>query len=612
VDLIMTGDDVTPRFGQVEKLVDDYVVEMGGSCLIFAWQAARLGLRVGILGRVGDDDFGRLVLRRLDEYGVDTSRMIVDPSLKTGLGIALCPPDDRAVLTHLGSLPEMRPDDVTDEFLASARHLHHGSFFLHTRLLPHVPAIFRRAKELGFTTSLDPNWDPDERWNSTLAPDFWLAARSTYEPAPRHRLSLRAVRRQRDWRHSGTAKVGGCLYSRQRNRQMTELTSRERMLRTLNLEEADHIPCCFMSFTALRKRCNENMYELAKAERAMGLDAMLFIPIAPRPERPEHPDLRGLPVRRHPKVKTKEWREQVQGDFDVLCKEYATPGGKLTTNVRLSEDWPHGEHIPFIDDYQVPRAIKPLITQPEELDALQYMLTPPAEEDIARFGNQAQQAHAFVEEHGVLLAGGWGVGMDMANWLCGMENLMILTLTQPAFVDDLLEMIHVWNTQRMEVVLSAPVDLYIRRAWYEGCDFVTPKFYRQAILPRLKAEVDLAHRHGVKFGYICSSGTKPMLDFYLEAGIDVLIGIDPVQGTHTDMPLLKDKLGDQVCLWGGVSGAVTVEMGTETEIRSAVQEAVKTLGSDGFVLSPVDNITVDVPSTWHNIDIFIDEWRRHQ
>jgi sugar/nucleoside kinase (ribokinase family) len=168
VDLIVTG-DVVPRFGQVEKLVDDYVVEMGGSCCIFACQAAKLGLRVGILGRVGDDGFGRLIVRRLTECGVDTSHVIVDPALKTGLGIALCQGDDRAILTYMGSICALRPEDVTDAFLASARHLHHGSFFLHTSLRPHLPHIFRRARAFGLTLSLDPNWDPDERWNSTLA-----------------------------------------------------------------------------------------------------------------------------------------------------------------------------------------------------------------------------------------------------------------------------------------------------------------------------------------------------------------------------------------------------------------------------------------------------------
>jgi hypothetical protein len=200
--------------------------------------------------------------------------------------------------------------------------------------------------------------------------------------------------------------------------------------------------------------------------------------------------------------------------------------------------------------------------------------------------------------------------MDMANWLCGMQDLMVLTIEQPDFVDQLLEMIHVWNVARMEVVLSAPIDLYIRRAWYEGADFVTPRFYRESILPRLRAEAALAHERGVRFGYICSSGTKPMLGDYLEAGIDVLIGVDPIQGTYTDLPAMRETLGGRVCLWGGVSGAVTVEMGTAEEVRAAVRGAIETLGPEGLILSPVDNITVDGPRTWRNIHAFIDEWRR--
>lgn len=387
---------------------------------------------------------------------------------------------------------------------------------------------------------------------------------------------------------------------------MDELTSRERLLRALDLQEPDHIPCCFMSFSALRQRHDENRYEVVSAQRAMGLDAMLFIPSASRQERPLHPDLRGLPVRFSPQVETREWREG-----DVLYKAYDTPGGTLTTNARLSQDWPHGDRIPFIDDYQIPRADKALVTGPEDLDALRTMLIPPDAADIAGFRQEADKARAFVEQQGVLLAGGWGVGMDMANWLCGMQNLMVLMMQQPDFVSELLEMIHVWNKKRMEVVLSAPVDLYIRRAWYEGVDFVTPGFYRDAILPRLQAEVDLAHEHGAKFGYICSSGTTPLLDDYLEAGIDVLIGIDPVQGTHTDLALIKEKLGDRVCLWGGVSGAVTVEMGTDEQVRTAVHAAISALGPTGFILSPVDNITVDAPLTWHNIEVFINEWRKH-
>ena len=382
------------------------------------------------------------------------------------------------------------------------------------------------------------------------------------------------------------------------------------MLRAMDHQEIDRVPCCFMSFTALRPRYNGDRYEVAKAERRMGLDGMLFIPSAPRAIRPEHPELRGLPVRPHPNVATRERREEVRGDFDILHKEYLTPAGTLTTSVRLSDDWPHGDHIPFIDDFQVPRGIKRLVTGPHDLEPLQFMLTPPSAEDAAAYRREAEHAHQFVQEHDMMLAGGWGVGTDMADWLCGVQDLMVLTMEQPAFVADLLEMLHVWNMARMKIVLSGQVDLYIRRAWYEGCDFVTPRFYRQAILPRLKAEVELAHEHGARFGYICSSGLKPMHDLFSESGIDVLIGIDPIQGTHTDMSLIKRALGQRICLWGGVSGAVTVEQGTEAEIRAAVREAIAALGPRGFILSPVDNITLDLPQTWTNVGILIDEWQK--
>jgi sugar/nucleoside kinase (ribokinase family) len=169
VDLLVDLGDVVPRFGQVEQWVPDYLLEMGGSACIFACQAARLGLRVGILGRVGDDACGQLILRRLQESGVDTRYMRVEPALKTGLGVALCRPDgDRAILTYGGSLNAVHLEDVSDAFLRSARHLHYCSYYLQTNLLPAAPALLARARRLGLTVSLDTNWDPAATWDGGL------------------------------------------------------------------------------------------------------------------------------------------------------------------------------------------------------------------------------------------------------------------------------------------------------------------------------------------------------------------------------------------------------------------------------------------------------------
>ena len=168
VDLILRDDDIAPRFSQVEKLVAGYELEMGGSCCIFAAQAAKLGLSVALLGVVGDDAFGRLISDTLASAGVDTSYIRVDPSLRTGITVHLVQGDDRAMLTHLGSLNALTADDVTDSLLSSARHLHYGSLYLQTGLLPHWVDILERAKALGLSVSLDTNWDPEGIWDVGL------------------------------------------------------------------------------------------------------------------------------------------------------------------------------------------------------------------------------------------------------------------------------------------------------------------------------------------------------------------------------------------------------------------------------------------------------------
>ncbi|MFC2028699.1 uroporphyrinogen decarboxylase family protein [Chloroflexota bacterium] len=381
------------------------------------------------------------------------------------------------------------------------------------------------------------------------------------------------------------------------------------MLRAISSKDVDHIPCAFMSFSALRNRQGDDFYKLCQAELDLGLDSFIFLPYLPRRARPDHPDLRGLPIRFHPEVVVNEWHEKVDGNNDILHKEYDTPGGKLSTSVQLSSDWNHGNNVPFIDDYQIPRSLNRLITKPRDLEALQFLLQPPNDEIKGFFAKEQRKASEFANEKDILLVGGWGVGMDMANWLCGMKELMMLTMTDIQFAEDLIEMIHQWNLTRMKLVLSGNVDLFIRRAWYEGCDFVLPDFYQQVILPRLKKEVELAHDLGAKFGYICSSGLIPMLDLHKEAGFDVLIGIDPIQGTHTDLARVKKSYEDKISIWGGISGAITVELGTEDEIKIALSNAVSELGPKGLILSPVDNITVDEPKTWNNVNFLINEWK---
>lgn len=166
-DLILSG-DVTPLFGQVEKLLDDAGLLIGGSATIFACGAARLGLSVAFLGKVGDDVFGRFLRESLGARGVDVSGVVVDPQVKTGLTVILSRGQDRAMLTYAGTIGALRYDEINLDLLNAARHLHLGSYYLLEKLLPDIPRLFAEARRRGLTVSLDTNYDPAERWDSEI------------------------------------------------------------------------------------------------------------------------------------------------------------------------------------------------------------------------------------------------------------------------------------------------------------------------------------------------------------------------------------------------------------------------------------------------------------
>ncbi len=164
-DLIVCGKDVVPVFGQAEKLVDEACLTIGSSSVITACGAARLGLQVAFIGLVGEDEFGRFMLRAMGERGIDINACVVDGSTDTGLTVILSTPDDRAMLTYPGAIPLLRRDHIDESLFLQARHLHIGSYFLLDALRPALPDLLRKAKELGMTTSLDGNWDPSGKWD---------------------------------------------------------------------------------------------------------------------------------------------------------------------------------------------------------------------------------------------------------------------------------------------------------------------------------------------------------------------------------------------------------------------------------------------------------------
>jgi ribokinase len=163
-DLVLRGGDIVPSFGQREQLVDHAELVLGGSGAIFAAGAARLGLSVAMVACVGDDALGRITLDALRAAGVDVSAVVTDPDLATGVSVALARVDDRAVLTAAGALARLTAEDVPDELLTRARHVHVAAPFLQAGLAPGLRSLAGRAR----ASSLDTGWDPREDWDVPL------------------------------------------------------------------------------------------------------------------------------------------------------------------------------------------------------------------------------------------------------------------------------------------------------------------------------------------------------------------------------------------------------------------------------------------------------------
>jgi len=279
-------------------------------------------------------------------------------------------------------------------------------------------------------------------------------------------------------------------------------------------------------------------------------------------------------------------------------------------------------------DWLVPRFEEILVKPEHDLEKLQYIFGPIRDGAIRVLRDEAREAARLADRHGLLQVGGWkgtvrpclqvdpGVmGCDAMAWLSGFESVMVLSLTRPDLVAEYARIIHEWNMRQLDVYLAETgAELIVRRGWYETTEFWTPAAWRAIVAPTVTREADLVHQAGRKFGYIITSAFLPLLNDIIASGVDVLIGVDPEEGKGSSLTAVKEKCrAAGRALWGGVSGAVTVERGSQAETEAAVRRALEVLGQGGgFILSPVDNVREDTENAWRNTRALLAAWKKYR
>lgn len=167
VDLILTGLPGLPTMGRC-TLADDMEFTLGSASAIFASNIAKLGARVGFVGKIGDDELGEFILRHLRRRHIELSQIRRDPAAKTGVCVSLSFPENYAMASYAGVRETMTVEDVDFDYVGRGRHLHMSSYYLQPGMLPGCPRLFRAAKERGLSTSLDPDADSSGKWSRSI------------------------------------------------------------------------------------------------------------------------------------------------------------------------------------------------------------------------------------------------------------------------------------------------------------------------------------------------------------------------------------------------------------------------------------------------------------
>ena len=159
LDLILYGLPVLMPTER-ELLGSGFTTTLGGSSAIVAHNAAALGARVLFATVLGGDELGRMARGRMEEAGVDTSDVVVDEALTTGVTILLPHGDERHILTYPGSMDALTVRGLDVARLCEARHFHLSSLYLQRGLHAGLAEMLQSLRRAGLTISLDTNDDP--------------------------------------------------------------------------------------------------------------------------------------------------------------------------------------------------------------------------------------------------------------------------------------------------------------------------------------------------------------------------------------------------------------------------------------------------------------------
>lgn len=155
-DIVCQPIEKSPPAGALIK-TDGIEFSIGGCSSNMAVDMVRLGMKVGLSGRVGNDLFGREVRERLHSAGVDTTRLETSDQTPTSSTFVLnVKNEDRRFIHCVGANAEYDGGELTESVIRGTRSLFVGGFCLMEALTAErAIRLFRIAREAGVVTAFN-------------------------------------------------------------------------------------------------------------------------------------------------------------------------------------------------------------------------------------------------------------------------------------------------------------------------------------------------------------------------------------------------------------------------------------------------------------------------
>lgn len=373
-----------------------------------------------------------------------------------------------------------------------------------------------------------------------------------------------------------------------KSRQMTSLTSRDRVLAAIHHEEPDRVP--LILGVDLTTGVMMSAYRRIKEQLQIdSQDRHLY-------DWPElgaaDPDENVLQL----------LGSDARGVHDRFPQETYTRNRNRPQGTPYYDDWGVGQ--PEIAPGEFFPRIHPL-KDAETLDALETYPHWPNMNDSTRFVHVRKRAAGLAEENEyAIFAAPWLLfPFERACQLQGLDVFLMNMAIRPDFTSALLKKIaelcktHIANflealDDNVDVIVIGD-DLGTQESL-----LMSPDMYRRILKP-IHADwiAYIKTTTKAKVFFHTDGDVFPLLDDLVEIGVDILNPVQTSAGRMAELPVLKRRYGKNLCFCGGIDTHHVLPHGSTDEVRAEVRRVIQDLGSDGgYMVASVHSIMNDVPA----------------